>query len=220
MSSAEPPRLLERATAPPTPEAAGNWLGQRLQELTRRAGQWGLRDSELGLLAASAVLGAVIGVAVVAVQWAVRLLHTVFFDIGLDRHLSEGRGIDWWRMLLVPVAGGIISGIVSDLLRRSRERDVVDAIEANALFGGKMSLIDSASLTFLTMISSGFGASVGMEAGFTQLGSGLASRTGQELRVRRGDLRTLVGCGAAAAIAAAFDAPLAGAFYAFELVIG
>ncbi|HTS94305.1 MAG TPA: chloride channel protein [Stellaceae bacterium] len=202
------------------PQEAGHWLGRRLQDLVRRTGQWGLRDSELGVLAVSAVLGIAIGAAVIGVQWVVRLVHTVFFDIGIDRHLSEGRGIDWWRLLLVPVLGGILSGIVSDLLRRSREREVVDAIEANALFGGKMSLVDSASLTFLTVISSGFGASVGMEAGFTQLGSGLASRAGQELRMRRGDLRTLVGCGAAAAIAAAFDAPLAGAFYAFELVIG
>jgi CIC family chloride channel protein len=224
MSSVEPPHLLESTSAPPLPEGAGaglwHGLGRRLEELLRRSSQWGLRDSELGLLAASAVVGVVIGTGVVAVQWTVQLLHTINFGIAIDEHLSEGRGLDWWRILLVPVLGGLLSGIVSALLRRSREREVVDAIEANALFGGKMSLVDSVSLTLLTMISSGFGASVGMEAGFTQLGSGIASRAGQELRVRRGDLRTLVGCGAAAAIAAAFNAPLAGAFYAFELVIG
>jgi CIC family chloride channel protein len=70
------------------------------------------------------------------------------------------------------------------------------------------------------MISSGSGASVGLEAGYTQVGSGLASRAGEILRLRRNDLRILVGCGAAGGIAAAFNAPLAGAFYAFELVIG
>src|ERR1700732_1512361 len=83
-----------------------------------------------------------------------------------------------------------------------------------------MSLTDSATLTLLTVISSGFGASVGMEAGFTQLGSGFASHIGERLPARRGDLPPLVACGPAAAIASAFDAPLAGAFYAFELVIG
>src|SRR6201999_638270 len=50
--------------------------------------------------------------------------------------------------------------------------------------------------------------------------SAIASRWGHAFRVRRNDLRLLVGCGAAAAIAAAFNAPLAGSFYAFELVIG
>ncbi len=61
---------------------------------------------------------------------------------------------------------------------------------------------------------------MGLEAGYTQIGAALASRLGRMFRVRRGDLRLLVGCGAAGAIAAAFNAPLTGAFYAFELVIG
>src|SRR6185437_3366127 len=55
---------------------------------------------------------------------------------------------------------------------------------------------------------------------YTQIGSAIASRWGHAFRVRRNDLRLLVGCGAAAAIAGAFNAPLTGAFYAFELVIG
>jgi hypothetical protein len=78
---------------------------------------------------------------------------------------------------------------------------------------------DSCIVVVQTMISNEFGASVGMEAGYTQAGSAFASRLGRFLRVRRTDMRTLVGCGAAGAIAAAFDAPLTGAFYAFELII-
>src|SRR5206468_7634863 len=66
----------------------------------------------------------------------------------------------------------------------------------------------------------GFGGSVGLEAAYAQAGGGLASTLGQRLRLRRHDLRTLVGAGAGAAIGAAFGAPLAGAFYAFEVVIG
>jgi len=64
------------------------------------------------------------------------------------------------------------------------------------------------------------GGSVGREAGATQGGPGLASRLARIFKPRRNDVRTLVGCGAAGAIAAAFDAPLTGAFYGFELVIG
>ena len=71
-----------------------------------------------------------------------------------------------------------------------------------------------------TLLSNGAGASVGLEAGYTQIGSAVASRLGTAFRLRRTDMRLLVGCGAAAAIAAAFNAPLTGAFYAFELVIG
>jgi chloride channel protein, CIC family len=61
---------------------------------------------------------------------------------------------------------------------------------------------------------------VGLEAGYTQLASGLAASLGRGFHLRRADQRLMVGCGAAAAISGAFGAPLAGAFYAFELVIG
>ncbi|HEV8026508.1 MAG TPA: chloride channel protein [Stellaceae bacterium] len=188
------------------------WLG--------RVAQRNFRDNEIALLAISALLGAVAGIAVGAIEQFVQLFHAINFAIPFQAHVSAGGAIAWWRLLIVPVVGGLLSGSAAMLIRRRRPRETVDAIEANALFGGRMSLTDSALLTGLTIISSGFGASVGMEAGYTQLGAGFASHVGQRLRMRRGDLRTLVGCGAAAAIAAAFDAPLAGAFYAFELVIG
>jgi chloride channel protein, CIC family len=128
--------------------------------------------------------------------------------------------IERMRLLLVPACGGLLYGIVAYALWRWKPRDIVDAIEANALHGGHMSLSDSVRLTGLTVLSAGVGASVGLEAAYTQLGAGFASRIGRYLHLRRGDLRTFVGCGAAAAIAAAFNAPLAGAFYAFELIIG
>ena len=82
-----------------------------------------------------------------------------------------------------------------------------------------MSLRDSLIVALQTLISNGFGASVGLEAGYTQIGLAAWPRaSAQSCKLRRADLRVLVGCGAAAAIAAAFGAPLTGAFYAFELV--
>jgi CIC family chloride channel protein len=70
------------------------------------------------------------------------------------------------------------------------------------------------------LLSNGVGASVGLEAAYGQAGGGFASVVGQWLRLRRADMRILVGAGAGAAIGAAFNAPLTGAFYAFEIVIG
>ena len=96
----------------------------------------------------------------------------------------------------------------------------VDPVEANALRGGRMSLRDSFIVGMQTLISNSCGASVGLEAGYAQVGSGLGSFLGQKLRLRRSDLRLLVGAGAAAAIGGSFGAPLTGAFYAFEVVLG
>ncbi|HEX3860600.1 MAG TPA: chloride channel protein [Stellaceae bacterium] len=179
-----------------------------------------VRNSELGLAAVAAVISVVIALGVALVRELVGEFHHLLFGVPIETYLSGTAAIDGWRLILVPSVGGLGYGLAAYLLWRWRPRDIVDAIEANALHGGRMSLSDSLRLTLLTVLSAGVGASVGLEAAFTQLGSGMASRIGQILHLRRGDLRTFVGCGAAAAIAAAFNAPLAGAFYAFELIIG
>ena len=83
-----------------------------------------------------------------------------------------------------------------------------------------MSFRDSLFVAAQTIVSNGFGASVGLEAAYAQMGGAIASITGRFLNLRRSDLRTCVGAGAGAAIGAAFGAPLTGAFYAFEIVIG
>jgi CIC family chloride channel protein len=93
-------------------------------------------------------------------------------------------------------------------------------VEANALHGGRIPFRDTLTVAVQTIASNGSGASVGLEAAYAQLGGGLASLAGQAVNLRRADLRTLVGAGAGAAISAAFGAPLTGAFYAFEVVIG
>ncbi|GAB2178203.1 chloride channel protein [Dongia sp. agr-C8] len=179
-----------------------------------------VRDSEVALLILAVLIGAAVSVVTCLTGEALVLIRVALFGSHEAVHLSSGEGIDPIRLMAVPIIGSLIYGFVAYGERRLRGRDIVDPIEANALYGGRMSLRDSVSLALMTLFSAGIGASVGMEAAYTQAGSGVASRTGQALRFRRKDLRVLVGCGAAAAIAAAFNAPLAGSFYAFELVIG
>jgi CIC family chloride channel protein len=179
-----------------------------------------IRDSELGLTAVAGAIGVVIAFGVAFTRQMVTEFHHFLYGVPIETHISAVNEIDPWRILLIPAFGGLAYGIIAYALWRWRPRDIVDAIEANALHGGRMSLSDSLRLTAMTILSVGVGASVGLEAAYTQLGSGTASRIGRLLHLRRGDLRNFVGCGAAAAIAAAFNAPLAGAFYAFELIIG
>jgi chloride channel protein, CIC family len=114
---------------------------------------------------------------------------------------------------------GLILGLGSRAAVR-RWRKPVDVVEANALHGGAIPLRDSLLVCVQTLLSNGAGASVGLEAAYAQAGGGAASVLGQWLRLRRADMRILVGAGAGAALGAAFGAPLTGAFYAFEIVIG
>ena len=179
-----------------------------------------LRNNDTALLAWSVLTGIGAGLAVYLLRQGVSNLRAWLYHIHVQTHLSSAQHLQPWRMVVVPAAGGLVIGIVIRILRRLSTREAVDAIEANALHGGRMSLRDSLQIGGTTMLSGGVGASVGLEAGFTQLGAALGSYLGRALRLRRDDVRTLVACGAAGGIAAAFNAPLAGAFYAFELILG
>jgi CIC family chloride channel protein len=179
-----------------------------------------VRGDEIWLVVLAAAVGVGSGLFVYLMSAATQLLHEVLFRLQPGDRLSGVVDLDQVRTVLVPSLGGLAVGLVGLAVARWWKSSTVDPIEANALHGGRMSLVDSLIVTIQTILSNGVGASVGLEAGYTQIGSAIASRLGRSFRLRRNDLRLLVGCGAAGAIAAAFQAPLTGSFYAFELVIG
>jgi chloride channel protein, CIC family len=179
-----------------------------------------VRARESSLIALAAVVGAIAGLVVTAMGASVDTLHRLFFQLEPGVRLSGLLRLDPAIAISVPLVGGLVFGITRELIAHWRPEREIDPIEANALHGGRMSLLGSVIVAAETVWSSGVGASVGLEAGYTQFASGIASRIGMAFRLRRADLRVLVGCGAAGGIAGAFGAPLAGAFYGFELIIG
>ncbi|MBD8905677.1 chloride channel protein [Methylorubrum zatmanii] len=203
-----------------SPSGTGPWVQAPL-----RLRAW-VRASELALVLLAAVTGCLGGLAVAAMSGATQILREVLYRLPSGQRLSSltalPEGLSGLSFL-APALGGAVLGLMLLVSTRGRgkgRRSVVDPIEANALHGGRMSLGGSLDVAAQNVVSNGCGASVGLEAGYTQVAAGLASRLGIAFQMRRSDLRTLVGCGSAAAIAAAFGSPLTGAFYAFELIIG
>ena len=175
-----------------------------------------VRAGESGLIFLAVVIGIVAGLTTITLSRLAAGLHHLLYG---QAALSASDHLESPWLALVPACGGLLLGAGGRVLLHRRRRPV-DPIEANALAGGRMSVLDSLVIGAQTLCSNGCGASVGLEAGYTQLGSGLASCLGRFFNLRRADLRMMVGAGAAAAIAAAFGAPLTGAFYGFEIIIG
>ena len=179
-----------------------------------------LRSNEFYLIPLALVIGVVAGAIVTLMSEIAQIAHVLIYGIPIDVRLSANAFVNPITAMVAPALGGLSLGIMEWSRRRLKISNAVDPIEANALRGGRLSARDSVIVSGQTLISNGCGASVGLEAGYTQIGAGAASLIGQFLNLRRNDLRLIVGCGAAAAIAAAFGAPITGAFYACELIVG
>lgn len=127
----------------------------------------------------------------------------------------------WYVILIVPTFGGLIVGLyIQRFLPGGRPVGVAQVMEASALHGGRMSLRAGLHGAVANVLTLGAGASAGREGPVVHLGATLGSWAAQRLGLPPGGARVLLGCGVASAVAAAFNAPLAGVFFALEVVLG
>src|ERR1700694_624445 len=138
-----------------------------------------VRAHETSLVVVAALVGTIGGLVVAAMSAAVEGLHVLLFNVEIGERLSSQFRIEPLRALLVPSLGGLLLGAAFLLLQRWRPAREIDPIEANALHGGRMSFRGSVIGGLETGWSSGVGASGGLGAGYTQLGSGLAASLGR-----------------------------------------
>ena len=126
-----------------------------------------------------------------------------------------------WTAALLPMFGGIIVGLIMFFfVGVERHHGVAGIMEAAALAGGRLRYKRVPAKIVAAAISIGSGASVGPEDPSVQIGANLGSMFGQWLHLSDEHIRALVAAGAAAGISAAFNAPIAGIFFALEIVLG
>ncbi|MDJ0971227.1 MAG: chloride channel protein [Kiloniellales bacterium] len=191
-----------------------------LKSVVRGLKRFGRNDLVV-LSSLALVVGAAGGGAAIVFRLGIDFFQQIFFGVNpayLTRLAAE---LPVWRLLLVPTLGGLAIGLfVYHLMPGRRPRGVAQVIEASALRGGRMSLTNGLMAAFVSASSIGVGASVGREGPVVHLGACLGGWLARRLQLGRVLSRTLLGCGVAAAVAASFNAPIAGVFFALEVVIG
>ncbi len=131
-------------------------------------------------------------------------------------------GLPSWQRVLTPAIGGIAAGLIIHIggkLKSSRT-STTDYMEAVVLGDGSLSFRSSMTKIFSSMFSIASGASIGREGSMVQLSSLLSSLVGQARRWSISQRRLILACGAAAGIASAYNAPIAGALFVAEIVLG
>jgi len=167
------------------------------------------------------VVGAAAAGGAIAFRESIDILQWVFLGFHSELVATNAKQMDWWRLLLAPAVGGLLVGLFCKyVMPGGRPQGVANVIESSALRVGRMSMREGVGAAVISATSIGCGASVGREGPAVHLGAALASFVGRKLNLTRGQARTLLGCGVASAVAASFNAPIAGVFFALEVVIG
>ncbi|MGS0740527.1 ClcB-like voltage-gated chloride channel protein [Glaciimonas sp. GG7] len=134
--------------------------------------------------------------------------------------VAIAKSLPWYWRVILPTAGGVVAGAILLLANRMPSPPASDYMEAVAIGDGKIPVRHSLlrSLSSLATIVSG--GSIGREGSMVQLAALAASLLGRVTYFEPGRLRLLVACGAAAGITSAYNAPIAGAFFVTEIVLG
>jgi CIC family chloride channel protein len=124
-------------------------------------------------------------------------------------------------LLVAMGAAGLLVGLIIDrFAREAKGHGVPEVMEAMVMRGGRIRPRVAAAKVLASSLTIGVGGSAGREGPIVQVGSALGSAIGQLFRFSNERVRTLVACGAAAGIAATFNAPIAGSIFALEVILG
>jgi CIC family chloride channel protein len=200
---------------------SGARLQNGLRSLFRRE-TWQLwRNEQIVLAVLALLIGGAAACGAIGFREAIDLVQQGALGIAGESVASLAAQQPWWRVLLAPAAGGLAIGLyIRYVMRERRPLAVADVIEAAALQGGRMRFRAGISAALVSAASIGVGASVGREGPVVHLGATLGGWLATRLGLGAPLARTLLGCGVASAVAASFNAPIAGVFFALEVVIG
>lgn len=204
------------------------------QKFVRSSLAWLLRlrlalfghEELFGIVFWATLIGIAGALASIAFRAGIRLCIRVFS--GYWTHSEHGSGLvavamhlPWWHRAIMPAAGGLLAGLVLLLLRhRFVSSKAVDYIEAVNVGDGRIGFRASILKSLGSMFTIASGGSIGREGSMVQLAAMLGSRIGLLARAPVPRLRLMVACGVAAGIAAAYNAPISGALFASEIVLG
>ena len=165
------------------------------------------------------IIGILAGFAAIGIRALIHWISNLSFP-GDGTYLDNIISTPWFWVVLVPIIGGIIVGpLIHFFAPEAKGHGVPEVMQAILLKGGMIRGRVAIIKALASAITIGTGGSVGREGPIIQIGSSLGSTVGQFFKIPSKRLKTLVGCGAAAGIAAAFNAPIAGALFAVEIIL-
>ncbi|MEM9495279.1 MAG: chloride channel protein [Pseudomonadota bacterium] len=193
-----------------------------MRKLRRRAD----RIAAIKVWAFAIIIGIAAAYGVIAFRAVIDMVSVVAFGETEEMVTSGAASLGFARAWAAPIIGGIAVSVILfvaeklNWLPEGRGQSIADVIEARAARGGRVSVRAGLAAATVSAVSLGAGASAGREGPAVHLGATIASALDRHLGFSAKHRRTLLGCGAAAAVAASFNAPIAGVLFALEVILG
>ena len=184
------------------------------------------RGRSPALWAAALVVGLVAGYAALGLRLGIEMVQLAAFADRTEQLASAARDLSALHVIAAPLIGGVVVsgllwfGMARGWIEETRAGGVADVMEARAIKAGRMSLTRGLWSALIASVSLGSGASAGREGPAVHLGATLASAVTRPFGLPARAARILLACGAASAVSASFNAPVAGALFAFEVILG
>ncbi len=172
------------------------------------------------LIIFSVIVGASTGLGAYVFFRLIKFFTGLAVDISDPTVYGAAVNPSYW-ILLVPMLGGLLSApLIIRFAKEAKGHGVPEVMNAVARERGCIRPRVAVVKTIASAICLGSGGSAGREGPIVQIGSAIGSTIGQVFKLSVDRVRILVGCGAAAGIAAVFNAPIAGVFFSLEVILG
>lgn len=195
-----------------------DYMRSKYNRITNVIGKSGRAQIIFWLLAL--LIGTAAGFAAVGFRLGISAIERLVYGSD-DMHLATvAAGLPWYWLVIVPMIGGLIVGLILDRFTPdARARTVADVIEGAALEGGRVEVREGLASAVASLITLGTGGSSGREGPVVHLAGVVSTAVANRINASPMTGRDLLGCAVAGAVAASFNAPIAGALFAHEVIL-
>ncbi|WP_319824269.1 chloride channel protein [Thalassovita sp.] len=199
--------------------AAAAQTGQAVRDALLLMRRQGPSQFQFWLIALAIGVGA--GFAALFFRKGIELLEAAIYGARDPAQLPTfAQSLPWYWLLIVPIVGGLVTGIVLHLFTPDgRVRAIADVIEGAAMKRGRVERKAGIASAFASLVTLSTGGSTGREAPVVHMAAVLSSWVSEKIHADGITGRDLLGCAVAAAVSASFNAPIAGALFALEVVL-